>query len=353
MECDYREGATQEDAFKEAFAQADAAENLGLDGVWLAERHFASPYGQLEAVGGLPSIVSAPLVLASAIAASTKRVRVGIGVSVLPLCHPIRMAEEAATVDHVSMGRFDFGVGRSGFARAYEGYGIPYGESRTRFQECLDIILKAWTSERLSFQGEFYSFDDVCVLPKPYQKPHPPVRVAATTRDTFPQVGRMGYPIFAGLRGMNVPELSYHLNVYREAWREAGHPGDGDVVLRMPIYLAENSKRARAEPELSTMTAYQRMAQSFARSAGAAGTSASEERTERAQRLSDVTYDDVLRDRAAYGDPEEVIERLGELRTELRLTGVLAEMNVGGLVPKESILNSLRLFAERVAPEFR
>lgn len=123
MECDYRAGATQEQAFEELFTQMELAEAEGLDGVWLAERHFAAPGGPLDALGvGIPSVASAPLILASAIAARTQRVRIGMAVSVLPLYHPIRLAEEAATVDHISKGRLDFGVGRSGFARAYQGY---------------------------------------------------------------------------------------------------------------------------------------------------------------------------------------------------------------------------------------
>ncbi|MCE2464350.1 MAG: LLM class flavin-dependent oxidoreductase, partial [Dehalococcoidia bacterium] len=250
MECDYREGATQEEAFREAFEQVETAETYGLDGVWLAERHFAAPRGQLDVQGvGIPSIVSVPLIMASAIAARTTRLRVGIAVSVLPLCHPIRMAEEAATVDNISLGRFDFGIGRSGFAKAYEGYGIPYGESRARFQESLEVIIRAWTNDRLSYEGEYYTFDNVVVMPRPYQKPYPPIRIAATTRETFPQVGSMGYPIFVGLRGMDLPDLAHHIGVYRQAWREAGHPGDGDVILRIPVYVAESQEQARSEPE--------------------------------------------------------------------------------------------------------
>ena len=200
MECDYRYGTTQEEAFQEAFTLVDVAETGGLDGVWLAERHFAAPRDPLDDVGaGIPSIVSVPLIIATAIAARTQRLRIWVAVNVLPLLHPIRMAEEAAMVDQISRGRFDFGVGRSGFARSYEGYGIPYGESRERFQESLEVILAAWSNERFSHQGKFYTFDDVCVLPKPYQKPYPPVRVAATTRDTFPRrLGGEGFSIFVG-----------------------------------------------------------------------------------------------------------------------------------------------------------
>jgi alkanesulfonate monooxygenase SsuD/methylene tetrahydromethanopterin reductase-like flavin-dependent oxidoreductase (luciferase family) len=130
MECDYREGRTQEEAFAEAMSIAEIAETQGLDSVWLAERHFAIHRRPLDPMGaGIPSIASVPLVLAAAIAARTTRLRIGTGVSVLPLCHPIRTAEEAATVDQISLGRLDFGVGRSGFPRAYSGYGVRYARA--------------------------------------------------------------------------------------------------------------------------------------------------------------------------------------------------------------------------------
>src|SRR5437667_262276 len=127
MECDYREGRTQEEAFAEAMSVAEIAETQGLDGVWLAERHFAIHRRPTEPMGaGIPLIASVPLVLASAIAARTTRLRIGTGVRVLPRCHPIRTAEEAATVDQITQGRLDFGVRRSGIARAFSGYGVRY-----------------------------------------------------------------------------------------------------------------------------------------------------------------------------------------------------------------------------------
>ncbi len=354
MECDYRYGTTQEEAFEEAFDLMETAETDRLDGVWLAERHFAAPGRPLDAFGaGIPSIASAPLVLASAIAARTTRVRIGLAVSVLPLSHPIRMAEEAATVDQISKGRLDFGVGRSGFPRAYEGYAMPYGESRERFHECLEVILKAWTDERFSYEGKYYTFHDVCVLPKPYQKPFPPIRVAATTRETFPQIGQMGSPIFVGLRGFDVPQVAAQLNVYRQAWQEAGHAGHGDVFLRIPVYVAATPERAYAEPQASTMRSYQRLAQQFARTAGAAGTTATEERLERAERLAHVSYDDLLRDRLAYGCPDMVVEKLQYLRDTLGLAGIIIEPNVGGGIPRALVLQSVGLFAQEVAPRLR
>src|SRR5882672_5822235 len=354
MECDYREGRTQEEAFAEAMAIVDIAETRGLDGVWLAERHFAIHRRPTDPMGaGIPSIASVPLVLAAAIAARTKRLRIGTGVSVLPLCHPIRTAEEAATVDQISQGRLDFGVGRSGFPRAYSGYGVRYDESRERFQESLDVILKAWTQEGFSHSGKYFSCDNLTVVPRPYQKPHPPIWVAATTQDTFPMVGRMGFSLVTGLRGFDVPEAVRHLNAYRSALREAGHQGDGNVYLRIPVYVAATAARAQSEPEESTMRAYRRLAENMASSVGASGTTVSEERAQRADRLSQVTYDELLRDRVAYGTPDMVVDRLRALRNELGVSGFIMESNVGGRIPIERVLNSIRLYATEVAPRLR
>lgn len=354
MECDYRLGTTQEEAFTEAMRQAEYAERLGLDSVWLAERHFASPNRQLDALGtGIPSVASAPLIWATAIAARTTRLRVGTGVSVLPLCHPIRLAEEVATLDQISHGRVEFGVGRSSFATAYQGYGIAYEESRGRFREVLDIVLQAWTQDQVSYRGEYFTFDNVCVLPKPYQRPHPPIRIAATTQDTFPQVGRSGYPIFIGLRGFDIAEAAVHLQTYRTARHEAGHTGKADIFLRLPIYVAETADRALSEPMESTMHSYRRMAGTFARSVGGAGTTASEERQERSERLSQVMYDELLTGRVAYGTPDMVAEKLAHWRDTLGITGVIMEPNVGGFNPPECVLNSIRLFAQEVVPRLR
>src|ERR1700752_1260561 len=111
-------GTSAATAFAQSFAQVDAAEKWGLDAMWLAELHFNPER----------SVLSAPLILAAAIAARTKRMKIGTAVQVLPLCHPLRLAEEAATVDQISDGRLIFGVGRSGFAHTYQAYGVPYDE---------------------------------------------------------------------------------------------------------------------------------------------------------------------------------------------------------------------------------
>ncbi|HEU5195681.1 MAG TPA: LLM class flavin-dependent oxidoreductase, partial [Methylomirabilota bacterium] len=129
-----RPGSTPAQAFEDKFDMVDAAEAWGLDGVWLGEIHF----------NVARSVLSSPLVLAGAIAGRTRRLRIGTAVHLLPLNHPLRIAEDIATVDHISGGRFDFGVGRSGSPRAYDVLGVPYGESQTRFAEALDVIRQAW-----------------------------------------------------------------------------------------------------------------------------------------------------------------------------------------------------------------
>jgi alkanesulfonate monooxygenase SsuD/methylene tetrahydromethanopterin reductase-like flavin-dependent oxidoreductase (luciferase family) len=159
-----RPGQSEAEAFTTAFEQVDAAERWGLDAIWLAEIHMAPER----------SVCSVPMTIASAIAARTKNIKIGTGVQVLPLCQPLRLAEDSATVDHISHGRLIFGVGRSGFPRAYEAYGIPYGESPERFAEVLEIVRRAWTEEKFSFVGKFYNYENVCIVPKPYRKPHPP-----------------------------------------------------------------------------------------------------------------------------------------------------------------------------------
>ena len=349
MECDYRYGLSQSEAFDEAFSTASLAEEQGFTTVWLAERHFATP----ERTGGVPSIVSAPLILATAIAGRTSRLRIGIGVLVLPLGHPIRMAEEVATLDNISQGRLDLGVGRSGFTRVYEGYDVPYSESRQRFIEYLNVMRLAWTQESFSYKGDVYSFNDVCVIPKTLQKPHPPLWSAATTRESFPLYGEMGLNILVGLRGMTVPDLAEAVKDYREAWTNARHPGTGRVILRIPIYVASSMEKALAEPEDSATHAYARLQRAFTGTIGKAGTTVGEERAERSQSLATITYDDLLRDRFAFGDPDTVTSRLQQLRDDLELEGFIMESNVGGKVDQELVWKSIKMFAGQVVPNLR
>ena len=336
-------GQTDAEAFAQSFAQVDAAERWGLDVVWLAELHF------------LPerSVVSAPLVVASAIAARTRRLKIGIAVQVLPLCHPLRLAEEVATLDHISHGRLIFGVGRSGFPRTYEAYGVSYAESRERFAEVFEILKRAWTDERFSFEGSFYKFRNITLVPRPLQQPYPPLRIAATSPDTYPAIGAMGLPIFVAVRLGTIEELGPNIAAYREAYKAAGHAGQGQVYLRVPIYVGETEASARADPEHSIMPFYRTLGAQIEDSATRAGARAIEQRAERGQALQTIGYADVLRDKVIVGTPESVTKRLQELIRKLGLNGVLAELNCGGLVANDKVMRSLQLMCEEVAPRFR
>lgn len=331
-----RPNVTQAEAFDESFRQVDEAERLGMDAVWLAEHHFSPER----------SVLASPMVIASALASRTRRLRIGLAVQVLPLTNPLRLAEEVATVDHISKGRFDFGVGRSGLTRYYQGYNVPYEESRSRFREALTILTQAWSQEQFSHTGEFYTFQNVTVVPKPYQKPHPPMHVALASADTFALVGSLGHPIFISAN-TPIPQLQERLSVYRQARLAAGHAGPGEVALRIPAYVAETAARAHDEPEASARHAIQYAAQELVRTAG------STEVAERIRHTASASYDDVLKRRLLFGSPEMVIERLQEYREALGITGVVLEMNYGGRIPYDRVINSIRLLAEKVAPQFK
>jgi len=338
-----RRGSSQGQWFQELLDLADAGEQWGLDVVWLAEM----------LVNPARSVLSAPLLVASWIVARTRRLRVGTAVQLLPLNHPLRVAGEVATLDHLSHGRFDFGIGRSGGPRAYDALGVPYEESQARFFEALEIILQAWKGEPFSYEGKFYRFKDTIVTPRPYQAPHPPLRMAATTAETFPHVGRMGLPIFVGLRGMATPELATCVKRYREAWREAGHPGDGDVCLRIPVYAAPTEKAALEEPEETIMYYFQRQADLTRAPIGRAGTGPVERRVTQAKTLSALSYPDILETKVAFGTGPSLVDRFHQLREELGLNGVAAELNPGGLLPMEQEKRSLQIMTREVMPAFK
>src|SRR2546421_5494335 len=275
-----RPGGTPEEAFKESFDLVDLAEAAGLDTVWLGEMHF-NPNR---------SVLSAPIIVACSIATRTKRLRVGMAVQVLPLIHPLRIAEEAATVDQISKGRFEFGVGRSGNMRAYDAMGIDYEESRERFQEALDIILKAWSGETFSYEGKYNHITNATLSPLPYQKPRPKVRIASTTEDSFSRVGRLGFPIFLSLRGMDVEELETSLKDYTKAWREPGHrDAAGDISVRLPVYVAPTDEEAVEDPKESIEAYFMRMRRIFEEGWGRPGTEYWERRQKRIERLEKLT----------------------------------------------------------------
>lgn len=338
-----RQGANQPAAFRDVFELADRAEAWGIDCVWLGEIHFTPTR----------SVISASLQVASAIASRTKRLHVGTAVQVLPLNHPLRIAEEVATVDHISQGRFEFGIGRSGVVRTYDVYGVPYAESQARFREALEIIRLGWKGEPFSYQGQFYRVDNATVVPRPYQVPHPPIRMATTSDETFPLAGRLGLPIFIGLRTTEISDLQVQLAPYRQAWREAGHPGEPSVYLRIPVYVSPTAEGAREEPRASMSAFFARQTDLARAAVGRAGAGPADRRRMQAERMAGLTYEDVLARKVVFGTAEGVVDRLKQLRGELGLDGIVAELNPGGLIPPELETRSLQILAREVVPALR
>jgi alkanesulfonate monooxygenase SsuD/methylene tetrahydromethanopterin reductase-like flavin-dependent oxidoreductase (luciferase family) len=229
---DLRRDRSVHDSISEWVDTALEADQMGVDCFWLGEFHFRKF-----------TPLSAPLIVASSIAARVKRMKVGVAVQLLPLANPVRLAEECAMLDHLSCGRFVYGVGRSSFLDSYQGYGVDYALSRAMFAEALTVLRLAWGDEPFSFEGEYFNFHNVNVVPKPYQKPHPEIRVACESRASFPMMGGMQVPIM--IRPLyELTDLSSLLDEYHAARADAGASPRGHVTLQNTAYVAETSARA-------------------------------------------------------------------------------------------------------------
>lgn len=337
---------SEAEAFARSFEQVDAAERWGIDVLWLSELHFMPDY----------SVLSSPLLVGSAIAARTRRIKIGTGVHVLPLCHPLRVAEEVATLDQISQGRLIFGVGRSNFPNVYDAYGIPYSESQARLGEILEIIKLAWTREDFSYEGTHYHFSRAgafSVVPKPFQTPHPPIRIAVASAESYAAAGRAGYAIFIALRFQSIAELAALIRTYRQAYRDAGHAGEGGVYVRVPLYVAETRQQAHDEPEESIMRLIRMIGGHLSESVGHSGVRGDGDRAIIGKQLQTITYEEVLREKAIVGTPDVVRDRLVALRDALTLDGIVVELNSGSLIPHERVMKALQLLCEDVIPCFR
>lgn len=343
MEFGFRDGGGAERAFQEGFDLVASGEAWGLDCAWLSEFHFTPDR----------SVLSSPIVTATAIAARTKRMRVGLAVYVLPLAGtPLRIAEEVATLDQISGGRFDFGIGRSGFLRSYRSYGVDYEESQDRFDEALEVLRLAWAGGKFSYEGRYYQVEDAEVVPTPVQRPHPPLRMAASSAGTFEKVARQGLPIFVGLRGDGLSILAESLDRYRAAWKESGHAGEGSIYLRVPAYVGADERAGYDEPKACIEHYFERqarllLAQGANKGAGDGG------RERVAKALAALDYDDIRASRVAFGSSAEVTDRFREWREVLGIDGLVLELNAGGLLTEEQVKASLHRLCHEVMPAFR
>jgi alkanesulfonate monooxygenase SsuD/methylene tetrahydromethanopterin reductase-like flavin-dependent oxidoreductase (luciferase family) len=197
--------------YERALERIEIMDRTGYDAVWLTEHHF-SGY----------SVCPSVLVLGSHAAARTERLRIGTGVTLANLYHPLRLAEETALLDVLSGGRLNWGAGRGFDPREFRAYGVPEAETHARFRESVDVVLRAWTEEKLNYRGEFFSFDDVEVLPKPLQQPHPPTWMAATSPPAIEWAASNGHSILMDPHSTHA-ELGEKRELYRRTLESSGH----------------------------------------------------------------------------------------------------------------------------------
>jgi len=196
-------------AYKDTLTQAIAGEEYGWDAFWTVEHHFLEEY----------SHCSNPEVLYGAIAARTQRIRLGYGVRLMPkpYNHPVRSAESAAVLDLLSDGRVDFGTGRSSTRAELEGFGIDPAETREMWREAIGHIVGCWTNDLYEFQGKHWSMPPRRVLPKPLQKPHPPLWGATSSDDGHRQIGELGLGLCSFAVGISPEVVKQKIDLYRDA----------------------------------------------------------------------------------------------------------------------------------------
>jgi alkanesulfonate monooxygenase SsuD/methylene tetrahydromethanopterin reductase-like flavin-dependent oxidoreductase (luciferase family) len=330
------EGYTEAQRYRDFLTQIELGDRLGFDTAWLGELHFSRAF----------SISADPLMILAAAAQRTTRIRLGTAVTLLPLNHPVKIAEEAATADILSNGRIEFGVGRGTAPTHYEGYGIAQEESRGRFEEALDFILAAWTSDNFSYEGKYYRARNLSVVPRPVQRPHPPVRIAANSPDTFPLAAHRRLPIFATPL-INPPDkLKEGLAVYRGAL-PAGIAGD--AALAFPVHVTTSRAQARRDCEPGLLS-FLREAAERLRPLGETDIKSFEAFRQVLARIERVKYEDLDREMGVFGDPDYCVERVQALSRDYGIDEFICYFNQGGIMDHALVRQSMSLFAEAVMP---
>jgi alkanesulfonate monooxygenase SsuD/methylene tetrahydromethanopterin reductase-like flavin-dependent oxidoreductase (luciferase family) len=340
-------GRTGADILPEEVDQMVLAEELGFDSVWLTEHHYAD-YG----------LSSAPSVLLATVAARTARIQLGMAVYVIPFHHPLRLAEETASIDILSGGRLIVGLGRGNRAMEFFGHGIPQQENRARMEEGVEVLLQAWTQERVNYTGEYWHIDNVPVYPKPLQQPHPPLAFAISSPETITWAAKHGYAMLSSGLGTPLATTASNRDLYVKGLQESGYAQAAidrllsRWVVTKHVYVAPTDAQALAEAREPQMW----YRDSFIRSMSADGLAGLHESVYRGAeatiaRLSAQTWENLVADALIVGSPDTVAGKIAQLE-QLNVGEVVCWMNFGGL-PPEQVRRSMRLFAEEVMPCFR
>jgi natural product biosynthesis luciferase-like monooxygenase protein len=317
--------------------QIDAAEDFGFDSLWVTEHHF-------RRFGGMSSN---PQMLLAAAAQRTRRMRLGTAVSLLPMHHPIRIAEDFAILDLLSDGRVDFGAGRGMHPLEYAVFNADWSTAQRRLPEALDVIVRAWSGELFEWSGEYYRYPKIRVYPVPRQKPHPPIYVTAQRDpESFRMVGRRGHHLLTLPWLFSSDVHRVRLAPYFEGLREEGHrPETKEIFVMYPAYVAETDAQARSEviDHWHRWRAFALEALNLEPSKG--------EAYERVFRHLD--YDAMIGDsRVLFGGPESCARILERMIEAVGPTQIGLVFHFGGLA-QQKVLGSMERFARFVMPAFR
>ena len=319
---------------QDTISQCQLADELGFDTAWLAELHFNPRF----------SVLSAPLMIASAVAQVTRQIRIGNAINLLPLHQPIRLAEEVATLDVLSNGRAIFGVGRGSMPTHFAGYGIDQEEGRNRFIEGLELILGSWKQDDFAYEGKFYHSYGYSITPKPIQQPYPPVYVAANSADTFGIVGELGHNILVAPTIVTTEGALAGLASYRAGLAENGHDESKlKVNVNVPMHVAATEKEAR-DGFTKTINNYLETLRDIGRDRGASRGSS---------RADSLDAEAVIEEFAAVGTPNQVCAKLDKFKEMYGPQEFMCWFNIGGMLPHSEVQSSMRLFAKEVMPRFQ
>jgi alkanesulfonate monooxygenase SsuD/methylene tetrahydromethanopterin reductase-like flavin-dependent oxidoreductase (luciferase family) len=311
--------------YRDSLEQVELAEALGFDSIWLTEHHFTDD-------GYLPAMLPA----AAAIAARTKRVTIGTFVLLAPFQHPLKLAEDAAVVDVISNGRLRLGLGQGYRQEEFDGFGVPRAERLGRTLETIEILKLAWTGQRFSFDGKYFHFKDVRVLPTPVSHPYPELLWGAGAPKAIRRAAKMGLS-FACVGGRK------EMGIYTEALKEAGrNPADFSLVNSRVVYIAATAQEAWKEVGDALMYQAQHYGKWLSAAAGTSDMSKVLIRPdpERLKRTS------------ILGSPEEVRERITAVIESGPITDLITVAQLPGLDPAKA-RRSLERFGREVLPAFK
>ncbi|WCT74479.1 LLM class flavin-dependent oxidoreductase [Sphingomonas naphthae] len=305
-------------------AYVEEADRLGYYGLFLVEHHFMGT-GQ----------ISSALSLLAYLAGRTKNIRLGTGVVVLPWHNPVLVAEQVATIDQLSKGRFDFGIGRGYRPNEFACFRVSMEEAHRRYEETYAFLRRAWMSDqRFNHRGEFWSFDDVVIDPPVVQRPHPPMWVGAASEASIARAGREGLNLL--LDQIGTPDVvAERIRIYRQAVEQSGRTFQpASVGVTRALHLVANDQEWRAAHELRAKLREQLRAQ--------AGSGSSSFATDKLKTFSDSSL--TIDEAALIGYPHEVADKIAVLRDAGVDYVLLADIT--------GSQDSLRIFAEQIMPRF-